>query len=370
MTEALPETATPSTSPSTPAEEEVVGRRSRGRLILKKTLDGLLPVIVALVIGAIVLRVAGINPFAVYRLMAENAFGTSTGITGTLTSATPLLFTGLATAVAFRAGIFSMGAESGFILGGLAAAWLAVTIEGPSIVVIVIAMLGGMIAGGLFAVPPALLKVRLGVDEVVSTLMLNFVAVGLVAWIVNAYLLAPGSANSSTRPIPTSLWKLAPPASLNVGFIIALLLIVAYWICLKRTSSGVELHHVGVNARFAAAQGIQVSRLVIGAMVACGAIAGLGGAVHAMGVVGKFVSSGFSASYGFTGIAVALLARRSAWGLIPAAILFGAFTSAGTTIQLFDNIPLDIVSVLQGTVMMFAVATFVIDWRRGKKKPS
>lgn len=368
MSEALPDTVTPATSPSAPTEDELAATRGRGRRVAKKTLDALLPVIVALVIGAIVLRIAGIDPFAVYQLMAKNAFGTSTGLTGTLTSATPLLFTGLATAIAFRAGIFSMGAESGFILGGLTAAWLAVAVHGPSIVVILVAMLGGMVAGALFALPPALLKVRLGVDEVVSTLMLNFVAVGLVAWIVNAYLLAPGSANSSTRPVPVSLWKLAPPASLNVGFIISMLLIAAYWVYLRRTSSGIELHHVGVNSRFAAAQGIEVSRVVIGAMVACGAIAGLGGAVHAMGVVGKFVASGFSASYGFTGIAVALLARRSAWGLIPAAILFGAFTSAGTTIQLFDNIPLDIVSVLQGTVMMFAVATFVIDWRRSKKK--
>lgn len=364
MTEA-PDAA-PATSPSAPSPEEmIVGSRSKA--VAKKVLDALLPVVVALVIGAVVLRVAGIDPFAVYRLMVENAFGTSTGITGTLTSATPLLFTGLATAIAFRAGIFSMGAESGFILGGLTAAWLGVAIPGPAIVVIVISMLGGMVAGGLFAVPPALLKTKLGVDEVVSTLMLNFVAVGLATWIVNAYLLAPGSANSSTAPIPVSLWKLAPPASLNVGFVVAVVLIIGYAVYLRRTSSGLELHHVGVNVRFAAAQGVRVSRVVIGAMVACGAVAGIGGAVHALGVAGKFVSSGFSASYGFTGIAVALLARRSAWGIIPAAILFGAFTSAGTTIQLFDNVPLDIVSVLQGTVMMFAVASFAITWRRRRK---
>lgn len=332
-----------------------------------KVVNALAPVVVALVIGALVLRLSGIDPIAVYVLMARNAFGTGEGLAGTLTSATPLLFTGLGTAIAFRAGVFTMGAEAGFILGGLTAAWLGVAVSGPALAVILISMAGAMVVATLFSLPAALLKVRLGVDEVVSTLMLNFVATSIAAWVVNAYLLAPGAANSSTRPIPVSLTKLMPPASLNVGFILALLLIVGYGVFLRRTSAGVELHHVGVNARFSAAQGIRVSRVVLWAMLATGAIAGLGGAVHAMGVVGKFVATGFSASYGFTGIAVALLARRSALGIIPAALLFGAFANAGTTIQLFDNIPLDIVSVLQGTVMVFAVASFTVAVRRRRR---
>lgn len=330
--------------------------RERANHVLRATGAALTPVLVALVIGGIVLRVSGIDPFATYALMARNAFGSVNGLAGTLTSATPLLFTGLATAIAFRAGVFTMGAEAGFVLGGLAAAWLAVLVPGPPILVGLVAMAGAMVAGLLFALPPALLKVRLGVDEVVSTLMLNFAAVAIAAWIVNAYLLAPGAANSSTASIPFGLTKLMPPASLNIGFLIALVLIVIYGVFLRYTSQGLELHHVGVDARFSAAQGVRVGRVVLIAMLMTGAIAGLGGAVHAMGVVGKFVATGFSASYGFTGIAVALLARRSALGIIPAALLFGAFANAGTTIQLFDSIPLDIVSVLQGTVMMFAVA--------------
>jgi len=336
----------------------------------RKVLTALAPVVVALLIGAIVLQASGIDAIAVYRLMVNNAFGTRDGIAGTLTSATPLLFTGVATAISFRAGVFSMGAESGFVLGGLVAAWLAVAIHGPSFLVAIIAMLGAMVAGALFSLPPALLKTWLGVDEVVSTLMLNFVATGLTAWIVNSYLLAPGQANSSTRPVPFSLPRLLPPNSLNIGFLIAIALVAAYWVFLRWTSAGLELHHVGVNPRFAAAQGIPVNKVIIGAMLATGAIAGLGGSIHAMGVVGKFVVSGFSASYGFTGIAVALLARRSPWGIVPAAIMFGAFASAGTTIQLFDNIPLDIVNVLQGTVMVFAVAHLTLDLRRRKKADS
>lgn len=339
-----------------------------GRLSgLGAVLQACLPVLVALLLGAIVLRISGIDPFATYALMASNAFGTTSGLAGTLTSATPLLFTGLATAVAFHSGVFSLGAEPAFVLGGLTAAWLAVSVKGPPPVVILVAALGAILVGVLYSWPAAWLRVRFGVDEVVSTLMLTFVATGLSAWIVNAFLLAPGSANSATAAIPLDLPKLMPPASLNIGFVVAILLIFCYAVFLRWNTAGFELHHTGVNPRFSAAQGVSTSRVVVTAMLTTGAIAGLGGAVHAMGVVGRFVSSGFSADYGFTGIAIALLARRSALGIIPAAILFGAFSSAGTTIQLFDNIPLDIVDVLQGTVMIFAVATFSWQWLRSRR---
>lgn len=367
-----PVTSDPATGNPDPSSTErtVTAGRLGG---IRAVLQAFLPVIVALALGAVVLRVSGIDPFATYALMGSKAFGTTSGLAGTLTSATPLLFTGLATAVAFRAGVFSLGAEPAFVLGGLTAAWLAVLVDGPAPVVIVVAALGAILVGVLYSWPAAWLRVRFGVDEVVSTLMLTFVATGLAAWIVNAYLLAPGSANSSTAAVPVDLPKLMPPASLNIGFVIAVLLIIGYSLFLRWSPGGFELHHTGVNPRFSAAQGVSTSRVVVTAMLATGAIAGLGGAVHAMGVVGRFVSSGFSADYGFTGIAVALLARRSALGIIPAAILFGAFSSAGTTIQLFDNIPLDIVDVLQGTVMIFAVATFSLHClrlRRGTKETS
>lgn len=354
------------TSPSVPTEE-ITAHDSRLRVAGIKLGQAILPVAIALVIGGIILRLAGIDPFAVYLLMAKHAFGTLTGLAGTLTAATPLLFTGLGTAIAFRAGVFSIGAEGGFVLGGLAAAWLSVLLPWPPGVVIIVALVAGFLAGALFSLPAALLKVGLGVNEVVSTLMLNFVAAGVAAWLVNAYLLASGSANSSTAAVPFDLWKLLPPSSLNVGFLIAIVLVAGYALVLRRTTFGLELHHAGVNERFAAAQGIKLGRVVLVAMLLTGAISGIGGAVHAMGVVGKFVVGGFSASYGFTGIAVALLARRSPWAIIPAAILFGAFASAGTTIQLFDNIPLDLVDVLQGTVMIFAVASFTIAFKRRKR---
>lgn len=323
-----------------------------------------LPVVIALLIGAVVLRLAGNDPFGVYAVMAREGFGDWQRFAATLTAATPLLFTGLATAIAFRAGVFSLGAEAGFILGGLSAAWVGTALHGPAPIVIIACLAAGVVVGGLSALPAAWLRARYGVDEVVSTLMLTFVAQGLVAWLVNAFMLAPGEANSSTAVLPVELPRLSPPSQLNLGVLIAIALVIAYGVALRRSAAGFELHQVGVNPRFAASQGVSVVRTVLTAMVLTGAIAGLGGSVHALGVVHRYVVDGFSPDYGFTGLAVALLAGRSSLALIPGAVLFGAFASAGTTIQLFDNIPLDIVQVLQGTVMIFAVANLALLWRK------
>ncbi len=340
------------------------------RRFSRSMLRSLAPVVVALIVGGLVLRISGNDPIGVYDVMAREAFGDGQRFAATLTSATPLLFTGLAAAIAFRAGAFTLGAEAGFIMGGLTAAWLGTS--GGGIAIVIFCLIGGALIGGLTAYPAAWLKSNLNVDEVVSTLMINFVFQGVAAWIVNAFLLAPGQANSSTRLMEASLARIAPPSQLSIGFIVAIVMIFGFSLALRRTRFGFELRQVGDNRQFAEAQGINAAAVIRYAMVAAGVIAGLGGAVHALGVVHRYVIQGFSASYGFTGIAVALLARRSAIGIIPAAVLFGAFASAGTTIQLFDNIPLDIVSVLQGTVMIFAVAHVVrarTTGRKSKKVP-
>jgi simple sugar transport system permease protein len=192
--------------------------------------------------------------------------------------------------------------------------------------------------------------------------MLNFVVTGVAGWLVTSFLQAKGVANSATPLIAKSAWlpDLLPPYALTSGVLIGLILTGAYAVWIRHSVLGYELRQTGLNPRFAAAQGIRVGRVIIVSMVISGAIAGLGGAAHALGVVHRFVD-GFSPGYGFTGIAVALLGRNSAVGVVVGAILFGALASAGTTAQLFSDIPLDIVDVLSGTVMIFAVVRL---WRQ------
>ncbi len=329
------------------------------------------PLALALAVAAVLLLLAGHNPVEVYRLLAIESLGSVKRVAATLAAATPLILTGLATAIAFRAGAFNVGVEGCVFVGGLAAAYVGFTYIGlPSVFLISLAVLASVIAGALWMLVPGVLKARLNVDEVVTTLMLNFVAISLTAYLVNGPLLAPGSANSATPMVAETarLPRLLPPSTLNLGFIIAVLLLVLYWLWDKRTALGFETRIAGLNSRFATSSGIDVPMLIIKMMLLSGAIGGLAGGIHALGTVGRFVS-GFSPGYGFTGIAVALLGRGSAVGIFLAAILFGALATSGATIQLFSDVPIEIVSILQGMVMIFAVARFgwIFTKRRGAR---
>ncbi|ONI79535.1 hypothetical protein ALI144C_25165 [Actinosynnema sp. ALI-1.44] len=314
------------------------------------------PFVIALGLGGIVLLATGHNPLAFYQLLVREAFGGVDRIAATLSAATPLLFTGLATAIAFRAGVFNVGVEGGFVFGGLIAATVALQAG------LLAGMVAGALAGVLVSALPGWLKARWNVDEVVTTLMVNFVVAGVTGWLVTTFLQAKGVANSATALIPQGSWlpDLLPPYGLTAGVLVALALVVLYAVWIKHSVLGYELRQTGLNPRFSAAQGIRVGRVIMVSMLISGAIAGLGGAVHALGVVHRFVD-GFSPGYGFTGIAVALLGRNSAVGVALGAVLFGALASAGTTAQLFSDIPLDIVDVLSGTVMIFAVVRL---WRQ------
>lgn len=330
--------------------------------------QALVPIGAGLLVGALVLVATGWDPLSVYRLMAREAFGSSDQLQATLGAATPLLFTGLATAIAFRAGVFNVGVEGSFVLGGLAGAWLGAALGASGWLLIPVALAAGALSGALWSLPPALLRAQLGVDEVVTTLMFNFVALSLAGWIVNTLLLSEGSANSASDPIRSQaeLPTIGSAQVVTIGLLIALTALVAYAVWGRSSAAGFEQRMTGTNARFARAVGIPVRRVLIGAMIASGLVAGLGGAVHALGVVHRF-TEGFSPGYGFTGIAIALLARNSATGVVLGSILFGALASAGATVQLFSDIPLDIVDVLQGTIMIVATAQVITLGRRARR---
>jgi ABC-type uncharacterized transport system permease subunit len=333
-------------------------------------LAALAPLVVALIVTAIVLLAAGHNPIEVFALLATESFGGTRRVAATLAAATPLILTGLATAIAFRAGAFNVGVEGCIFVGGLAAAYVGYSWGWlPTATLLPVALLAAIVVGSAWMLIPGVLKARLDVDEVVTTLMLNFIAIGITAYLVNGPLLAPGSANSSTPAVleAARLPRLLPPSTLNAGFLIAVALLVLYWLWGSRTALGFETRLAGLNARFAVASGIDVPMLIIKMMLLSGAIAGLAGGIHALGTVGKFVQ-GFSPGYGFTGIAVALLGRGNALGMFLAAVLFGALASAGSTIQLFSDVPIEIVNILQGTVMIFAVAQFGWLFARGRAR--
>lgn len=324
---------------------------------LKNFLLPLLPIGTALFFGGVVILVTGGNPFRTYWLLGREAFGNWSHIRATFISSTALLFTSTSTAIAFRAGIFTLSAEGAFVAGGFAAAIVgAQKMHIAGFVGILLLLLVGFLAGSLVALIPALLKAYLKVDEVVSTLMFNFVTAGIVTWLVQTFFLAPRMGNAATVYIDPKfnlpenfLWM-----SLSAGFFIALLLVLLYAIIIDRTRLGYSFRTLGYSRSFARAIGVVESRTILVAMVLAGGIAGLGGSIHLTGIVHRYVS-GFSAGYGFTGLAIALLAKFRPLGIIGGSILLGAISSAGSTVQLFTNIPLDIINVLQGFIMIAAV---------------
>lgn len=316
-----------------------------------------LPVLIALIVSALVLISIGESPVDTFSLMASEAFGSPRRIASTLSAATPLLFTAIATAICFRTGVFNVGVDGAFLISGLAAVVMGFSLPaglGWPLIPICIGIAALFGAAWLFI--PGWLLAKLEVDEVVSTLMLNFIAMAITGYLVNGPFLSATSGNNVTPTVHevAQLARLMPPATLHSGFLIGLALLVAYAFWIRRTPAGLEGAWVGLNKRFARAVGVSVPHTIILVMVLSGVIAGIGGASHGLGQLYRF-TDGFSAGYGFTGMAVALLGRNRPLGILIGAVLFGALASAGTTIQLFSDIPLDLVNIIQGIVMIFAV---------------
>lgn len=335
---------------------------------------GVFTAFLALVVGAIVLELTGRDAVEVYRLLVEQSLLSPGALADTLLNATPLIFTGVATAIAFRAGVFNVGVEGSLYLGAFAAAWVGFTMtEWPPGLLIPAAFLAAGVIGALWAVLPGVARAYYGVDEVVSTLLLNYVATSFTGYLVSYPFLAPGAANAMSPLIAPGarLTRIAPPSQLNLSFVIALAVAVAAAVLIYRTTAGFALRAAGSNPRFAQSAGIDVRATIVMAMVVSGFIGGLGGAGQILGVNYRFIQ-GFSPGYGFDGITVALLVRNDPLGAILGALFFGALRNGGATIQLFADIPIDLIHVLQAAIILFVtVEPRVTGWfARWRQRPT
>ena len=345
---------------------EVAAEASNAEDVIRKggMVGTLAPIVVGVVACSIVLLLTHRNPIDFFHLLGREAFGGRTRWGATLASATPLLFSGVATAVAFRSGYFNIGVEGSFIAGAFTAAVLGSRVSLPSALSLTLLAMAAASSGVIVAVGPAWLKAYRGVDEVVVTLMGNFVVVGVLGWLLQSYFLSRGTGNASTDVIDSraKLPSLLDGTQLTIAAIVAVVVLVAVFWWLQRHVGGFEVRMTGANPEFARAVGIDVRRVVVRAAMLSGAIGGLGGWGLTCGVLGRYVD-GAGRNLGFTGIAVALLGRGRPIGLIVAAIGLGALSAAGPTVQLFSDVPLDIIRVIQGSVMMAAVLE-LRRWRR------
>ncbi len=320
--------------------------------------DFLPPALAALVIAGVFVAAAlaaHASPAAAFSALWNGAFGDSYALGETLTRAIPLLFTGLGVAVAFRCGIWNIGAEGQFLVGALAVmATLKVWRPGVPLVGVPVLLAAGALAGAAWAGVPAWLRARRAVPEVISTIMLNFTAIQLFGWAIRGPLQEAARRYPQSDEVPDllQLWRFWPPTRLHSGLFLALAATVALAVYLSRTVSGFQLRATGANPRAAYAAGIPTTRALYTAMGLGGALAGLGGAVELLGVTFRLVEP-FSPGYGYTAIAVALVGALSPGWVALAALLFGALDVGSGALQRVAGVPSVIVSVIQGALLFF-----------------
>lgn len=285
-------------------------------------------------------------------------------ITESLVAATPYIFGGLAVALGFRCGLFNIGAEGQLGIGALAAAWVGYSITNlPALIHLPLALLAGALGGAIWAAIPGYLKAKTGAHEVVNTIMMNWISFRLSDWLLNGPMKAPGYRPITPNIEPTAALPrfFPPPIRFHAGFFLALIVAgIVYWFLFK-TTLGFEIRTVGANPDAARYAGMSITRSIMLAMVLSGALAGLAGTSQVLGV-DHWVGQGFTAGYGFDSIALALLGKSHPFGVVLASLLFGTLRSGATRMQSLAGIPIDIISIIQGLVIVFIAAPAIIRW--------
>ncbi|MEO7350085.1 MAG: ABC transporter permease [Terrimesophilobacter sp.] len=279
----------------------------------------------------------------------------------TLTFATPLIVAGLGVALGFRAGLFNIGGRGQMLFGAAAAGWVAFSFPLPFGIHLFLALVAGVAAGAIWGGIAGLLKARTGAHEVITTIMLNYVAYYFVYWMLSTpgLLQAPGSNNPKTPAMmETAVLPplFGPKFTLHWGFIIAIGATFFVWWLLNRSTLGFQFKAVGFNPNAARVAGINVNRMFTYVMLFSGALVGLAGVFQVLGTVKTGFSAGIDAGIGFDAITVALLGRSKPWGVFSAGILFGAFKAGGFTMQASQGVPIDIVLVVQSMIVLFIAA--------------
>ena len=345
------------------------------RVAWRQVLLPILAVVLGLVAGALLILATGDNPLTAYGGMLEGAFGGTDAIGRTLEKATPLVLGGLAVAFAFKAGLFNIGGQGQLLLGAAFSAWVGFRFGLPAPIHIPLALLvGAIVASGLGALA-GLLKATRGTHEVISTIMLNFVAANLTDWLVSrdGPWNDPDGGALARTPLIRESADLPRIGGLPTGFLVAVAAAVFIWWLVSRSTLGFEVLTVGANPKAATYAGISVTRITVVAMGISAFLAGLGGAIQTLGVNERF-EPGFNTGLGFDGITIALLARTNALAVIPAALLIGAMDAGSTLMQARTDVVPEVISVIQAFILFFVAAPSVVRWivrlRAGSDEPA
>jgi simple sugar transport system permease protein len=349
---------------------------------ISRLFDSLLPVfatLAALLIGAVMLLFLGVNPIVAYAALWDGAFGSSNAFAETLVKATPLLLVALGICISFRGDVINIGGEGQMIMGAILATWVGLTFTSlPGWVVITLALLAGFLGGAVWGGIPGFLKAYFRVNEILSTVMMNAIAVQLMNFLLRKPMIDPAQAQLASKIPQTAalleifrLPRLAP-TRLHLGALIAVILAILVYILLWRTTLGYRIRAVGQNPQAARYAGIKVQRYMVLALLLSGAFAGLAGATQVYGVNYRMITdgsaSGFTGSAGFNGIVAALFGQLHPIWSIPASILFGALLVGANKMQRMVQVPSALVIALNGLVVVFVVSSEILRRRRQRQR--
>ena len=350
---------------------------------LKEFLPSIIAVLIALFIGGIIMVSKGVNPVLAYIDMGKAAFYQTSprspflgGLAKTLFLSTPLIFSALAAMVAFKAGLFNIGAQGQMIAGGLAATFWAVTFRnyflGNIFIVIIVAIVGGFLWAGI----AGFLKSKFGVNEVIATIMLNYIMVNWQNFLLNGPLKDPASQNTQSEKVFEgarfiTIFSKVTKQNLYVGFIIAILLVIGIYLFFKYSKLGYEMKAVGYKESVAENAGINTKKMMFLAMGIAGACAGLGGAERVLGGTAQYAYTDMIMSdYGFTGLAVALLGKNNPFGILIAAIFYAALDVGGQMLQQKYQVDREIVLIIQALIIIFVASENLFKFFISKRKES
>lgn len=338
--------------------------------LLPTVLSSLAAVGLALLVGGVVILLSGQDPVLAYRALFEGAFGGQRAIAETLIAATPLILGGLAFAVAARAGMFNIGIEGQMVVGGLVAGLVGAANWGlPALLYLPLALGLGALAGGVWGGIPGLLKARSGAHEVITTIMLNYLAFQLSTFVLNRADLLPvrPDLQATDKAAPAALLpRLMPPTRLHAGLLVALLAALALWWLMFRTTFGYKLRTVGISPGAAAYAGISWGWAITLAMFLSGVLGGFAGGSEVLGLHGRYY--GVPTGYGYTAIAVGLVGRNNPLGVVFAGLLFGALSAGANRMQNTAGTSKDLVSVLLGLVILSVAAFASVESYRQRRR--
>jgi len=342
-------------------------------------IDALLPVfatLAALLVGAGMLLALKVNPIAAYRALITGAFGSTNAFAETLVKATPLLLVGLGTCIAYRGNVINIGGEGQMIIGALLATWVGLQYTGlPGWLMIPVGMLVGTLGGAIWGGIPGLLKAYLNVNEILSTVMMNSIAVQIMNFYLTGSMIDPAQAEIASQIPQTARLEAAyrlprlVPTRLHLGALIAVILAILVYLLLWHTTLGYRIRAVGQNPSASKYAGIKVNRYIALSLFLSGAFAGLAGAIQVYGVNFRMItdgsSTGFTGGVGFNGIVAALFGQLHPLLTIPASILFGALLVGANTMQRVVQIPSALITALNGLVVVFVVSSEL--WRKKRQ---